>query len=145
MKIREQFIIAFSIFGISIYCGYSQDKVKLNIVVTGIKQSVGKLEVGIYDNPGNFPKDDQEYLSKIIPVTENKVEVSFYLRYGTYAIALFHDENSNEKCDSNFFGIPREAFGFSNNVKPFLSAPSFRKAKINIVEDTTIFIDLIYM
>jgi uncharacterized protein (DUF2141 family) len=77
MKNKKQFIIAFIIFSISFYCGYSQDKVKLNIVVTGIKHSGGNLEVGLYNNTKNFPKDDQEYLSEIIPVTKDKVEVSF--------------------------------------------------------------------
>jgi uncharacterized protein (DUF2141 family) len=68
-----------------------------------------------------------------------------FIQQGEYAIALYHDKNNNAVCDSNFFGIPTEGFGFSNNVRPFLSAPSFRKAKINLVEDTTIFIWLIYM
>ena len=145
MKNKKQFIIAFIIFSILFYCGYSQDKVKLNIIVTGIKHSGGNLEVGLYNNTKNFPKDDQEYLSEIIPVTKDKVEVSFNIQQGEYAIALFHDKNNNAVCDSNFFGIPTEGFGFSNNVKPFLSAPSFRKAKINLVEDTTIIIRLIYM
>ena len=145
MEIRKEIIIAFIIVGISIQLGYSQEKIKLHIIVTGIKDSGGKLEVGLYNNAKNFPKDDREYLSEIIPVAKDEVEVSFYVQQGEYAIALYHDKNDNQVCDNNFFGIPKEGFGFSNNVKPFLSAPSFRKAKINLVEDTTIFIQLIYM
>ena len=28
----------------------------------------------------------------------------------------FHDENSNEELDTNFIGIPKEGFGFSNDA-----------------------------
>ena len=36
---------------------------------------------------------------------------------GTYAIAVFHDENANGKLDKNFLGIPCEGYGASNNVR----------------------------
>lgn len=145
MKIRKQFILALIIVGTSIQLGYSQEKVKLHVVVTGIKGIEGKIEVGLYNNAKNFPKDDLEYMFEIMPVTNDKAEFSFDLQRGEYAIALYHDKNNNEECDVNFFGIPVEGYGFSNNVKPILSAPSFRRAKLRLEEDTTIFIRLIYM
>jgi uncharacterized protein (DUF2141 family) len=36
---------------------------------------------------------------------------------GTYAISVFHDENSNGKLDTNLLGIPREGVSASNNRK----------------------------
>jgi uncharacterized protein (DUF2141 family) len=47
---------------------------------------------------------------------------------GTYAIAVFHDENSNGKLDSNFIGIPREGTGASNNAKGHMGPPKFDDA-----------------
>jgi uncharacterized protein (DUF2141 family) len=47
---------------------------------------------------------------------------------GTYAIAVYHDENSNGKLDSNFIGIPREGVGFSNNAKGHMGPPKFDAA-----------------
>jgi uncharacterized protein (DUF2141 family) len=44
---------------------------------------------------------------------------------GTYAIAVFHDENSNGQMDKKIFGIPAEGYGASGNRLPFASAPSF--------------------
>ena len=44
---------------------------------------------------------------------------------GKYAIRYFHDENDNQKMDSNFVGIPKEGYGFSNNAKAYFGPPSF--------------------
>ncbi|WP_232279356.1 DUF2141 domain-containing protein [Psychromonas ingrahamii] len=44
---------------------------------------------------------------------------------GKYAMAVIHDENTNGKLDTNLIGVPKEGFGFSNNAKALLSAPSF--------------------
>jgi uncharacterized protein (DUF2141 family) len=45
--------------------------------------------------------------------------------------------------NKNFLGIPQEKFGFSNNVKPLFSAPSFADTKINLTKDMTTEIKLI--
>lgn len=48
--------------------------------------------------------------------------------YGRYAIAILHDENDDMKMNKNFFGLPREGYGFSNNVMGTLGPPSFGKS-----------------
>ncbi len=53
---------------------------------------------------------------------------------GLYAIALYQDTNANEKLDTNFFGIPKEPYAFSNNKKPGFAAPSFEKCSFNFTE-----------
>jgi len=47
---------------------------------------------------------------------------------GNYAMAVVHDENMNGKLDANWVGIPTEGYGFSNNAKALLGAPSFSAA-----------------
>ena len=47
---------------------------------------------------------------------------------GTYAVAVFHDENSNGKLDTNFLGIPREGVGASNGARGHLGPPKFDAA-----------------
>ena len=55
---------------------------------------------------------------------------------GVYAIACYHDENNNGKLDTNFFGIPTEGTGASNNAKGSLGPPKFQNAKFNVEGDT---------
>lgn len=47
---------------------------------------------------------------------------------GTYALVVLHDENMNGRVDSNWIGIPKEGYGFSNDARSSLSAPSFKDA-----------------
>tara|TARA_B100000212_G_C27137370_1_gene431826 strand:+ start:162 stop:491 length:330 start_codon:yes stop_codon:yes gene_type:complete len=54
---------------------------------------------------------------------------------GKYAIQFFHDENENQKMDFSLIGIPKEKFGSSNNVKPVLGPPKFKKMLFNLTEN----------
>ena len=47
---------------------------------------------------------------------------------GTYALAVIHDENMDGKLDTNWLGVPREGYGFSNDAKALLGTPSFSAA-----------------
>ena len=46
---------------------------------------------------------------------------------GTYAIAVIH-ENMNGKLDTNWMGIPKEGYGFSNTTIDEFGAPAFSAA-----------------
>ncbi|MEO5910876.1 MAG: DUF2141 domain-containing protein, partial [Pelobium sp.] len=65
------------------------------------------------------------------------------LKKGDYAVALYHDLNSDKICNLSFLGIPKEMYGFSNNVKPKLSAPAFSDCKFSVNSNSTISINLI--
>ena len=43
-------------------------------------------------------------------------------------MAVVHDENMNGKLDTNWAGLPTEGYGFSNDVRGVLSAPTFAAA-----------------
>jgi uncharacterized protein (DUF2141 family) len=70
---------------------------------------------------------------------------TFQVPPGRYGIVVIHDENENQKLDRNFFGIPKEGFGFSNNPRIFFSAPSWQAASTTITCPVTrVEIRLIY-
>ena len=68
-------------------------------------------------------------------------------------VANLKDEmNVNKECqwvtkairnlgNMNIFGSPKEGYGFSNNCKPILSAPSFKYTKINLSSNKSITIE----
>ncbi|NJN30861.1 MAG: DUF2141 domain-containing protein [Synechococcales cyanobacterium RM1_1_8] len=56
------------------------------------------------------------------------------LEPGTYAVAAFHDANGDGLLNRGLMGIPREGFGFSNNPKILVGAPSFKKAAIALTQ-----------
>jgi len=66
-------------------------------------------------------------------VADKKVQVVFTnLPYGWYGISLYHDENSNGEMDKNAMGIPKEAYGFSNNAKGFFGKPNYKKVMFQL-------------
>lgn len=81
-----------------------------------------------------------------MPITGNDAVLQFeHVPPGRYAIAVLHDENSNHRLDRNFFGVPKEGFGFANNPHVALSAPSWRAASVEVTcPATTVNIQLIY-
>ncbi len=102
----------------------------LYITVENVKKSQGKIMLAVYEEEENF-------LSEIIyrgvhqEVTQSgevKVEIAD-LPYGTYAISLYHDVNSNEELDTNFMKIPKEPYGFSNNARGMFGPPKFKDAQ----------------
>jgi uncharacterized protein (DUF2141 family) len=118
--------------------------VKLTIIIDKIAPVAGNLELGIYNNAKEFPKEGNEYKAITCPVNANIKIITVNLPIGEYAIAVYHDKNKNNKCDKNLLRIPTEAYGFSNNIKPRFSAPNFENAKLKLVEDKTIKISLIH-
>ncbi len=55
---------------------------------------------------------------------------------GNYAIAILHDENDDMKMNTNFLGLPKEGYGFSNNVMGAFGPPGYNKANFNYTAGT---------
>ena len=85
-----------------------------------------------------FQKGNHLFLSK-----NKQHEFTFKkLAHRTYAIAVFHDLNSNGKLDKNALGLPQEPYGFSNNARNTFSAPSFSQASFVHGEEQSISISV---
>jgi uncharacterized protein (DUF2141 family) len=63
-------------------------------------------------------------------VVNQKVEVVFMnLPHGWYGVSIYHDENANGKMDKYIMGIPKEAYGFSNDARGVFGKPSYKEVK----------------
>lgn len=79
------------------------------------------------------------------PIANKQAQEIFQVPPGRYGVVVIHDENSNMKLDRNFFGVPKEGFGFSNNPRVVVSAPSFQAASVAVrCPSTQVDIRLIY-
>lgn len=99
---------------------------KLIIKFNGVRNDKGLMAIGVNKNQEGWPKKPHlEYNWKKSPV-KNGVFVAELsnLPFGTYAISVLDDENSNLEMDMTL-GIPKEGYGFSNNPDVKLKAPSF--------------------
>ncbi len=117
----------------------------LTVKVTGIVGIKGMVEFGLFDDPNKYATVGGTCRQIRKKTTGSEVSCTFYnLPEKKYGVCIYHDENNNNKCDKNFFGIPTEGYGFSNNKKPLLSIPSFEDCAVNLISDKEISIKVLY-
>lgn len=119
----------------------------LVITIDGFRDDKGVAGGTIFRSPDGWPEDNAKaYKLAGASINGNHAVLRFdNLLAGRYAIAVIHDENSNNKLDRNLLRIPKEGFGFANNPHVGLAAPSFDKAAIDVrCPQTAIRIHLIY-
>jgi uncharacterized protein (DUF2141 family) len=118
----------------------------VTVIVDQIHSADGKVYVTLWGSKDTW-LDDQKSLQNIGEPAVNGT-VSFVLHGvapGRYAIATFHDENDNGEMDFNFIGYPTEGYAFSNDIRPFLSAPSFDSCAFDVgIDDLTLTIHMVY-
>lgn len=128
-------------------CTGTPSATRLYVDVQGVRTSKGLIAVTLYaDNPKRFlVKHGSLYVGRVA-ATAPMTRVCIYLPApGTYAIAVYHDINGNEKFDRNMLGLPSEAYGFSNNASTFFGLPSFSSVRIALPRsDMTISVKLKY-
>lgn len=117
----------------------------LEVTVTNITTLKGVVKVGIYNTDKTFLNEALQYKTQIVQVNEKTEKCTFTnLPKGNYAVSLYQDVNVDGRCNLNSMGFPLEGVGFSNNYKPFLSAPDFEDCKIALQAHKSISISLIY-
>ncbi len=111
----------------------------LQIEITGIPTDKGNMYVAIYRSKDDFPVYGKQFKGKVVDANAPKTIVEFEnLPEDDYSIAIYHDENKNNKLDKNMLGVPTECYGFSNNARRTFSAPSFSEAKFELKSDKKI-------
>lgn len=118
---------------------FAQDNSNPDVIVniSNLNSNKGKVYVAIYNTEESFLYKGFQYLSAKIGA--NTCSVIFKnIPEGTYAVSMFHDENDNNKMDTNFLGIPKEDYGCSNNAKGFMGPPKWEDAKFQVSNKTVI-------
>ncbi|MEH6477778.1 MAG: DUF2141 domain-containing protein [Sneathiella sp.] len=121
-------LLGFSLLTIS-----SATAADLIVNVNGVRSSDGTIRIALHDGTEGFPKARKPVAVQASNAAPGALVFVFpNLQPGIYAITLFHDENGDEKLDSNLFGIPTEGYGFSNNATGTMGPPSFADAAIEV-------------
>tara|TARA_B100001057_G_scaffold265294_1_gene265506 strand:+ start:1333 stop:1755 length:423 start_codon:yes stop_codon:yes gene_type:complete len=116
---------------------------ELVIKILNIEENTGSLHFAIYDNPEFFPKEEGKkigFKKTLSEIVNNEVIIND-LEESKYAVAIYHDENDNNKFDT-IFAIPQEKFGFSNDAKIFFGPPSFDEASFYLKKNERLKIEI---
>ena len=107
-------------------------QITLTVEIEKLRNDNGKLLLELNNDKEEVIKGFSEAITDgkcILVVTD--------LKPGKYAFKYFHDENNDEKINTNFMGIPKEGYGFSNNAKGTFGPPSFDKMLFEITRSDT--------
>ena len=109
---------------------------KLTVTATGLRSADGKVLYSLYTSGDGFPSDATKAIANgNTTIVNGEATYTFQgLKPGTYAVSIMHNENGNGKMESNFFGIPKEGYGASNDAKGSMGPPKYEDAKIELRE-----------
>lgn len=116
----------------------------VTVRVSTFRSVKGVLRCRLYARPDGFPGKPPFAAEESVAVSAKTMTCAFAgVAPGTYAVALFHDENGDGKLDKNFLGIPREGVGVSNNkIRSF--GPVWEDAKFEVKGDVALDVTLHY-
>ena len=103
---------------------------RIRIEIAELRSSKGLVRCSLFSSAQDFPSRPDKGVALANGEISNEHAVCEFkgLLPGTYAVSVFHDENSNGKLDTNFVGIPREGVGASNDAKGHFGPPKFDAA-----------------
>ena len=102
--------------------------------VDGLGKVEGELRIAMFNSQESYTKEP--VYTVVLPVDSTTV---FWqvdeLPFGNYAIAVYHDKNTNGKLDTNVLGIPKERYGFSNNARGRFGPASWNDSFFSFTAD----------
>ncbi|NOY63036.1 MAG: DUF2141 domain-containing protein [Gammaproteobacteria bacterium] len=109
----------------------------LTIEVAGVTDAEGEIRIALFDKADGFPDEASLFRgdTALASLADASGKIIFHftaLVPGIYAIAAYHDKNGNQQLDKNFFGLPKEPYGISNNIRARFGPPTFEKALFEI-------------
>ncbi|MBD0779020.1 DUF2141 domain-containing protein [Maribacter sp. ANRC-HE7] len=115
----------------------------LNIKIDGIQSEKGKILYTVFSSKAGFPSDvDKAFKKGLTSIKNGEAQIDLDLPHGEYAVMVFHDEDDNDELKTNWFGMPKEGVGNSNNHK---GIPNYKKSVFMLSGDKTLEIHLFYM
>ncbi|RRQ24240.1 DUF2141 domain-containing protein [Guyparkeria sp. SCN-R1] len=103
----------------------------IHVSILDIRNSTGKVACALFESSEGFPKEFVKSATNIamLEIRESRARCHFLdISPGTYALAVIHDENVDGKLATNWLGVPKEGYGFSNDASASMGAPGFDAA-----------------
>lgn len=106
----------------------------LTINFPGFKGNKGNMMVAVYDQSSWLRKP---VANAKVAAKPNMTAVIADLPPGTYGVAVYHDKDSDGKMKTGIFGIPAEAYGFSNDAEGHMGPAAFADASFTLAPTGT--------
>lgn len=151
-------VLTVSIFGLIVWSFFARDsessvrndtpskKVStqgLTVNFVGMPSHEGKIVAALYKDQASFEQGSAPL--RRVELAKGDLHSEWIIEHvepGSYAIAAFLDQNGNAKLDRNLFGVPTEAYGFSNNVRGKIGPPEYQACLIQVPSSSALEIRL---
>lgn len=102
----------------------------IRIDITRLRNNNGHVLISLFKDGNGYPDNGEKAVRKAkISIKDKTAWVVFTgLPAGKYAVAILHDENDDQQMNKTGLGLPKEGYGFSNNVMGAFGPPSFARA-----------------
>lgn len=106
----------------------------LTVRVVGLDSSSGELALALYDSAEAFAARRDPVAKARLPIQDKEMTWRVdALTPGRYAVAAYHDADSDGELDRAITGWPTESYGFSNDARSMAGPPGFKAAAFNLV------------
>jgi uncharacterized protein (DUF2141 family) len=115
----------------------------IKLLAKNIRSDKGLIRLALYNHADQFPHDPgRKYEFPKNPLDKGELHILLKdIPPGRYAISILDDEDGNDKMKFNLLRIPKEGYGFSNNVSPGLKSPGFDECSF-LIEDEDIRLEI---
>lgn len=127
-------------------CHGTPSPYRVLVTTQGVKNSRGYVVANLYGTDHRRWLADNGWLNvwRDVAIPGDETMCLYVPAPGRYALVMFHDANADGDLNLGPLG-PKEGYGFSNNVRPFLAPPSLQSALFYVGPgDTRISIRLRY-
>lgn len=129
--------------GLALTAAATSHAADLTVEVSGAKSTQGTVSAALYASADTWLKEPQKLQGARAPAAQPVTVLVFRnIPPGRYALSAFHDENGNEKVDTNVVGVPTERTGFSRDARGRMGPAAFDDAAIDVQGDMTTAITL---
>ncbi|MGB2959396.1 MAG: DUF2141 domain-containing protein [Bacteroidota bacterium] len=102
----------------------------LTVIVKDLENDDGMVRIALSQSEEDYNSRGTPFRRASVPINERVARHTFTdIPYGEYAVKIFHDEDGDKELDTGLFGIPTEAYGFSNNASASFGPPDFEDAR----------------
>ena len=114
------------------YEGISFAQTNLSLEIIGAQKDGGIIHVSLFNSEQSY--EEKKAYRSLVSNPDTAI-VLLTLPAGEYVISIYQDNNNNGKLDTNFIGIPKELFGFSNYDGRSIPG-NFNKHRIQVNDST---------
>ena len=104
------------------------------MTVLDFESADGLAGIAVWGSAEGFSEEiEHAVATRYVEIADGAAAAEFDpLPPGVYAVTVFHGKNDNKRFDKNWLGMPREAWGVSNNARPRFLVPRFDEARLEL-------------